>query len=245
MKYPETPESSSAGLVLSALRLVGSPHGISLGGLVHLLPFLTGTRSACRLVLGSGAARKFAAEVRATGREALLTSLSRRERGPDWFEFARSDASSDYQLLVVATDSVVAEELVHAEFDGRFRDSGSLLEYPPCCVDAYGKLSGDLEYWPSYYLRQSNVVSPWCNRLVYLWGKCCPTGELFPCSLNCSHAVALGKKNMDVLSALGLERLRQEICARAAEPLSVNAAGLVYRGMPIIPSDQEIVMELI
>lgn len=237
------PENFSPGLVLSALRLANGYNGISVAGLVHLLPFLTGHRSACRLVLGSDAAATLAADIRSAGQAAKSTPLSRRRLGTDWFEFARGDVSSDYHLLVVAADHAVAEELIDAEFEGRFYDSGRLLEYPACCVNAYGKLSEQSDYWPSYYLGQSNVASAWCNRLVYLWGECCPTGELFPCSLNCSHAVKLGKGNMDVLTKVGLGRLREEIFARAKAPLSVDAGGRVYRGSPLVASDRAIVME--
>lgn len=235
-------ENFSEGLVLGALRLAAGKHGISVAGLVHLLPFLTGKRSACRLVLGREAAHVLAADIQAAGQAALSAPLSRSQRGPDWFELERGDASSNKHLLVVATDRAIAEELVDAEFDGRFGDSGRLLEYPACCVDAYGLVTERLDYWPSYYLAQSNVVSPWCNRLTYLWGECCPTGELFPCSLNCSHAITMGKNNMDVLTTVGLERLRQEICVRSLTPLSVDASGRVYRGVPLVASDLAIVM---
>lgn len=244
-KSPKLPENFSTGLVLSALRLAGDYNGISVAGLVHVLPFLTGNRSACRLALGRDAALILAADVRAAGQAAVLVPLSRRQRGPDWFEFARGDASSDDQLLVIAKDQALAEELVDAEFDGRFCDSGRLLEYPACCVDAYGMLLEHTDYWPSYYLGQSNIVSPWCNRLIYLWGECCPTGELFPCSLNCPHAVTLGKRNMNVLTKVGLGRLRDEICARAKVPLSVDADGRVYRGLPAVASDRAIVTEFL
>lgn len=226
-----------------ALRLANGYKGISVAGLVHLLPFLTGNRSACRLVLGRDAAATLADHLRSAGQAVTFTPLSRRRRGPDWFEFARGDASSDYHLLVVAADHAVVEELVDAEFEGRFYDSGRLLQYPACCVDAYGKLSEQSNYWPSYYIGQSDVVSAWCNRLVYLWGECCPTGELFPCSLNCSRAVKLGKENMDVFTKVGLGRLRQEIFARAKAPLSIDASGRVYRGLPALLSDRAIVME--
>lgn len=237
------PENFSMELVLSTLRLASCYNGISVAGLVHLLPFLTGNRSACRLVLGHDAAVTLAADIRAAGQVASLKPLSRSLRGPDWFEFVRGDASSDDYLIVVSADRAIAEELVDAEFDGRFYDSGRLLEYPLCCIDAYSKLSEQSDYWPSYYLRQSNAVSAWCNRLVYLWGDCCPTGELFPCSLNCSHAVELGKLHMDVLTNLGLGRLRKEICARATAPLSVDKFGQVYRGQPVLPNDRAIIME--
>jgi hypothetical protein len=231
------------GLVLSALRLAGGCNGISLAGLVHLLPFLTGDRSACRLVLRRDTALLLAADVRAAGQAALLSPLRRRQRGPDWFEFSRGDPSSHDHLIVVAKNHTLAEELIDAEFDGRFLDSGRLLEYPSCCVDAYIMLSERSDYWPSYYLGQSDVVSAWCNRLVYLWGACCPTGELFPCNLNCSHAVMLGKRNMDVLTKVGLSRLREEIWTRATMPLSVDVDGRVFKGMPVVASDRAIVME--
>jgi len=245
MKNSETLENFSAKLIISALRLTRGPQGMSLGALVHLLPFLAGERSACRLVLPRDAASVFASEVRASGRVAVLASLSRFERGPDWFEFARGDAVSAEQLLVLATDRAVADELVDAEFGGRFRDSGRLLEYPACCVNAYGMLCEEADYWPNHYIRQSNIVSPWCNRLVYLWGDCCPTGELFPCSLTCSHAVALGKKNMEVLTTLGLERLREEIYTQATVPLFVKSDGRVYRGIPASAGDREIVVDIL
>lgn len=236
-------EDVSAELVLSALRLASSQNGLSVAGLVHLLPFLTGKRNACRLVLDREAAVAFAADVGKAGLTAVLAPLTRRERGPDWFDFRRGDACSDEQLLVLATDGAVAEEIADAEFDGRFRDSGRLLEYPSCCVEAYGKVSAQLDYWPSYYLDRSDVVSPWCNRLIYLWGECCPTGELFPCSLNCKQAVTLGKSNMDVLTAVGLGRLRLVICEKAMAPLSIDAGGRLYPGMPTAATDRAIVIE--
>jgi hypothetical protein len=47
---------------------------------------------------------------------------------------------------------------------------------------------------------------------------------------------------MDVLTTVGLERLRQEICVRSQTPLSVDASGRVYRGVPLVASDLAIVM---
>jgi hypothetical protein len=237
------PRDVSSELVLSALRLAGGRNGISVAGLVHLFPFLRGKRSACRLVLGRKAAFALTSDVRRVGMAAVSAPLSRRERGPDWFEFARGPDSSDLHLLVVATTRTGAEEIVAAEFDGRSLDSGRLLEYPSCCVDAYAELSRQGDYWPSHYLKQSNIVSPWCNRLIYLWGDCCPTGELFPCTLNCRHAVALGKSNMDVLTTLGLGRLRAAICERAMAPLSIDRDGRVYPGVPAAATDRAIIME--
>lgn len=231
--------------MLNALRLAGGSNGIPVAALVHLLPFLTGNRSACRLVVRRNAAWSLAADVRCAGLAAVLTPLSRRQRGPDWFEFLKGGPNSSHELLVVAKTDALAEELVEAELDGRFGDSGRMLEYPACCVEAYGTLSEHSSYWPSYYLGQSNVVSPWCNRLVCLWGGCCPTGELFPCSLTCSHAVTLGKKNMDVLTRVGLGRLRDDIWSRASAPLSVNFGKRVFRGAPEVPGDRAIVMEFL
>ena len=233
----------SRDLVLRVARLAGTKAGITVAGLVHLLPLLTGNRNTCRLVMGSDAASALAFDLGSAGLVTVLTPMSHQKLGDDWFELSRGSNSSNIKMVVVARDNQTAEEIVDAEFNGRFRDSGRLLEYPTCCVDAYGELNEYVAYWPSYYLKRSSTVSPWCNRLIYLWGACCPTGELFPCSLTCSHAVELGKSNMEALSAVGMHRLRSAICTTAQSPLRIDWNGRVHRGTPTTASDRSMVME--
>lgn len=224
--------------VLGALRLAAGENALSLSALVHVIPFLTGERRACRLVLDRRVADSLGEHLRELRVNVRRVPVVMRELGPDWWEFGPGPMASDHALLAMASDERRAEEIIAAEFEGRFQDSGRLLGYPSCCVAAYRAVSERHRYWPSYYLDQEFVVSPWCNRLVYLWGGSCPTGELFPCSLTCTHAIKLGKKNMAALENVGLARLRDLIWQMAAGPLCATAAGEVKRGLPAGSGDQ-------
>lgn len=218
---------------LRAIQLTGNERGLSVSGLIHLVPFLMGNRNACRLVLGTVEATLLARELKSNGRATILKPLERAKKGEDWLNFTLGSANSDYQMLVTSTNPQIAENVIDAEFSGNSRVSGKLLGYPLCCVTAYDEISDNHKYWPNFYLKQTNYISPWCNRFALLWGGCCPTGELFPCSLNCKQAIAMGKNNINELKRAGLGRLALMIWHQANEPLSLDSNGRIIKNSSV------------
>lgn len=113
--------------------------------------------------------------------------------------------------------------VLDAEESGRIDQAGILLGYPECCINAIDELNRSGLNWPLLLLeRTKGNANGYANRLASVWGGTSFTGELFPCSLDCEHAISLGKKAEIALWELGLNRLSREIQYMSQRSVMVN-----------------------
>ncbi len=133
-------------------------------------------------------------------------------------------------VCVVARDTGVAEFILHSEITGDARAAGIALGYPRCCVEGCADLLGP--QWASTLLRRSGdaVRFPcWANRLAIGWGGLSPIGEMYPCKLDCTNALEIGRAAVTALHEEGLERLASKVMEHALTPVQLDQDGGVKR----------------
>jgi hypothetical protein len=192
--------------------------------LPHLILFFAGSKPAIRLVLKNNIADSFQNCMRQLGYECMGAPISITQVGSHWGQLVPNGtiATTSHRILVASVDSKYAEYTLSLELHGESSEAGRLLGYPECCVDAYESLAREAQRWPDVLLARSPeplTVSMWCNRLASLWGGTCPTGELFPCSLQCPHAISYGKLADKLLRENDCELLANEICRQSLHPI--------------------------
>jgi hypothetical protein len=195
----------------------------------HLILFFTGEKKAVRLVLRDHTLKQLRHELDVMGYASADAPIDIRPIGAHWGQVESTKASKaaclsppTHSVLVLSRHQSDALQILDEELSGESMDSGRHLGYPECCVAAYPGLASRASDWPMALLSRGSVpwsVSMWCNRLASLWGGACPTGELYPCNLQCSAAIQLGKRADFLLRQHGFEELAEEICRQASRPL--------------------------
>lgn len=222
--------------LLNTIRALEGEPQFPLGVVPHLALLLAGRKEACRLVVSPSTASRIQS---APGNERLFFAIKPifvRKVGDSWCDFSYAKPSNsanhncDAVLLVIGRTDAICQAILRYELDGDGDSSGKALGYPSCCVAAYADLASNAASWPLHLLARTsgNKVSPWCNRLASLWGGCCPTGELFPCSLSCSKAIALGMSADEAIRTLGFGLIANEILRQSKEPLSLFGGEIVH-----------------
>ncbi len=204
----------------------------------HLILFFTGEKQAIRFVLKKQVSDQFRTCLEAMGYCGAESRISITQVGDNWGQIdaigdVRGGASDTHRLLVMAEDRATCGHVLELELSGDSADVGRLLGYPPCCVDAYADLAATAKAWPDALIAKSPHplnVSLWCNRLASLWGGTCPTGELFPCSLQCPNAIRYGQRSDVLLRQHGFAPLAAEIRRQASHPIYLLNGEVVTHG---------------
>jgi hypothetical protein len=195
----------------------------------HLILFFSGEKDAVRLVLRDHTLKQLHHELDGMGYASADTPIDIRPIGAHWGQVESTKASkaarlspTTHSVLVLSRNQSDALRILDEELSGESMDSGRRLGYPECCVAAYPGLASRASDWPMALLSRASVpwsVSMWCNRLASLWGGACPTGELYPCNLECPAAIQLGKRADFLLRQHGFAEIAEEICRQASRPL--------------------------
>ena len=93
------------------------------------------------------------------------------------------------------------------------------------------KISSSQDKWANTLIENSGPgpYPCWANRLATGWGGACFSGELFPCSLHCQNAIAIGRKTYNCLLDIGFEKLSREFLKQSLNPLIVNKNGKIEK----------------
>ena len=215
--------------------------------LPHLILFFAEQKRALRLVLSADLCASFQGFSEGWGYHCASADLLITQVGSHWGQIAsveRDSREASHRVLVVSANRDLSRQVLQMELFGESRDVGQALGYPECCVRAYPSLAQDAEHWPNTIIERSHRpghVSMWCNRLASLWGGTCPTGELFPCSLECDNAIEYGRLADRLLREHGFSLLADEICHQARRPIFLLDEEIVS-GHPLGVDATEIVI---
>lgn len=195
----------------------------------HLILFFSGEKDAVRLVLRDHTLKQLRHELDGMGYASADAPIGIKQVGAHWGQVESPQSSNaarslptTHSVLVLSRYKSDALEVLNEELSGESMESGRRLGYPECCVAAYPALASRASDWPMALLSRACVpwsVSMWCNRLASQWGGACPTGELYPCNLQCPAAIQLGKRADFLLRQHGFAELADEICRQASRPL--------------------------
>jgi len=134
-------------------------------------------------------------------------------------------------LLVLGNELSDVEDCYKNELNGDFRISGKYFNYPDCCINSYPAISSSQEKWANSLIENSGPgpYPCWANRLATGWGGACFSGELFPCSLHCENAIAIGRKTYNCLLDIGFKKLSREFLQQSLNPLIVHKNGKIEK----------------
>ena len=212
-----TYDSDLIQAAFDSIRVLQSQAVFPLSVMPHLALLLTGKKQVARFVLDSDVISKLCHSLASHGFASVRNPVAVQPHGNDWSQFEPTEAStssSAHEMVVLGRDLSLVRRVADLELNGEGWEVGRLLEYPDCCIEGYHELSQATSGWPEVMMQRSDDpfrINAWCNRFASLWGGVCPTGELFPCSLNCNKAVELGKDGDAALRELGLDGIADEI----------------------------------
>ena len=225
-----------AHALLSLVKMPGAPPSL----VPEIGLFAVGRKPVLRLVVDSFPTRTPLRRLMAAGLTVRQLPVSSRYVGGSWSTLAamstdlRADESPG-EMLVIARRALLADRFAEAEFSDH-RVAGELLGYPQCCIEAVRDYEAAGGRWPQRLARtaSSTSVDARANRLAADWGGISPVGELFPCSLECPAARAIGENGVGALRRLGLHRLAAEVVQHATTPVRIDTEG---RAVPVHAAD--------
>ena len=215
-----------------ALGLTATTSGLPSTCIPELALFVTRLKPVLRVVLGRDEANSLMRMAESAGVMHASLPVSTQEIGNTWSSLLTSDdANSALLMVVLGTDQRATEAVLHAEADGDIDLVGEALGYPRCCVAALPELSGAGALWArALVARSGSGPYPWtANRLATGWGGMSAVGELFPCSLHCPAANALGEASYVALLDIGLSRLAAALREQGLKAVDVRESGAVIR----------------
>lgn len=185
--------------------------------LPHLGLFLTKQKDALRLVVSNKTVSLIYPIISSSNLYYSQYPIQIATVSDSWSYFTESDLdTSTHIVIVIARDKLISSEILEEEIRGDYKKSGEMLGYPACCINGYADLADQASNWAEVLLKKSsNRVSFWCNRAASMWGGTCSSGELFPCSLTCKHAINYGKKADKALRDLGVHKIADAIIEQA------------------------------
>jgi hypothetical protein len=185
--------------------------------LPHVGLFLTEEKDALRLVVSNKTAFALYPIISSSNLYYSQYPIQIATVSDSWSYFTESDLdTSTHMVIVIARNETVSFEILEEEIRGDYKKAGKMLGYPICCINGYADLADQASYWVTILLQKSsNQVSFWCNRAASMWGGTCSSGELFPCSLTCKHAINYGKKADKALRDLGVHKIADTIIEQA------------------------------
>ncbi|VTY39421.1 Uncharacterised protein [Xylophilus ampelinus] len=182
--------------------------------------FASGRKHVLRIVIPTGARDEYIGEMTAVGVFATARELAIEASDGSWSTIggeasppAAPRPDSGLVGLYLARDAATSRAVASADAEDSGA-AGELFGYPACCVAAVGELGAAAGAWPQALVERSGSPDGWsaaANRIVADWGAVPPVGELFPCSLACSHAIRIGHEGHHALASFGLHRLAQRI----------------------------------
>ncbi len=133
------------------------------------------------------------------------------------------------KVYVISKNIEYSKKMLHAEFSNE-DEAGHLLDYPECCV-INNPIDQEREPWTftlydnAFNKNTTNFAQ--CNRLITEIGGISPTGEMFPCALDCKNAKKYSTKAINSLLNLNLKHIADEIIKRSQTSLYVLRSGEV------------------
>jgi hypothetical protein len=200
----------------SYLRLLSRVRDLPVPTLADAVLFAAGEKRALRFALSGPSAEAVRSWAEGEGLCVAGRRMAVRRVAEGWNvvepldETAPSALAGDRsELLIVSRDAALAAELCECEASGEPARAGVLLDYPPCCVEAYASHSRHPGGWIAAALAACDGAPPlcWCNRLPLAWQAPTFVGEIYPCSFRCSALAARGRRVHELLGALGLASL--------------------------------------
>ena len=197
--------------------------------LPHLALFLTKQKDALRLVISNKTAALLYPLVKISNLHFSHHPIQISTVSDTWSYFNESNLDvSTHVIIVISRNKKISADILEEEIRGDYKKSGKMLGYPSCCISGYADLSNQASNWVNVLLKKSsNRVSFWCNRTASMWGGSCPSGELFPCSLTCNHAINYGKKADKALRDLGVHKIADKIVEQSKIPIFINNGKIV------------------
>ena len=221
--------AGNARRVANALLTLASRYG-NIAASPEIARFATGTKPVIRMVVPLNSRSECEVLFESVGLDWEFRALHVEACGGTWNSISPPDglvAAANEAAVYVSHERSASLQAANADVSASDL-AGILFGYPACCVNAVSELAGAGESWPELLVRRSGAPDKWhaaANRVVADWGGIPPVGELFPCSLACPFAIALGIAGVDALVQLGLHRLAAQIRLDATRAWLLTEAG--------------------
>lgn len=208
----------------SWLKILQNEEKFPLSVIPHLALFLNGEKIALRLIVSNKVLSQIVELCDELQLNYAISCIKIEALSESWNSFDFCDTTiSTHNLIAISKDNFIANEIKYSELSGDYIKSGKLLGYPECCINSYLNVSDNVENWSYKLLKISNFkISPWCNRIASMWGGCCSSGELFPCSLTCKNAIKYGKQADLAMRNLGISKIADLILSQAQKKLYLS-----------------------
>ena len=112
---------------------------------------------------------------------------------------------------------------------------GKLYQYPICCINAYKEIENG-KFWVESILDKTkkNIHLFYANKLAYLFDQSSIIYDYFPCSLDCSKTIKIGKYYEELLIKVELNEMYSKIKNNLKKPILIGDGFLVQtNGFPI------------
>jgi hypothetical protein len=209
-----------------------SDHSVQLSILPEFISFLNGRKRIIRIVSDSTEKPFDISLFRKNGFHVSETNLyctsERNSFGCLTTTPLASLPKTEYKLvrmISISRQKEVLQEFQIAETVGDVEKAGFMLGYPECCVRNVEAINILSHKWATYYLdnyESASLASPYANRFPIAWGGISVVGELFPCSLNCIHAINYARAMMEDLVGLGFQRIHEVILNHSMRPVHIH-----------------------
>ena len=225
---------SNRNILGKFLSLYQGTDQISIANLSEIILFTCGINRVLRLVVKPD----FASQIQRSFITDNLYFLSGKSylsvKDNGWVSISNIPIDSEMRtqtLLVLGNKKSDVRDCFENELNGEFRISGKYFNYPDCCINSYPSISSSQDKWANTLIENSGPgpYPCWANRLATGWGGACFSGELFPCSLHCQNAIAIGRKTYNCLLDIGFEKLSREFLKQSLNPLIVNNNGKIEK----------------
>lgn len=117
------------------------------------------------------------------------------------------------------------DDFEYAELYGDILKAGKYLGYPDCCVNNVENINKLNSKWATFYLedfQKNKIANHFTNRFPITWGGISVIGELFPCSLMCSHAIEYSKKMYSDVIEFGFNQISDAMIIHSLKPVFIN-----------------------
>lgn len=135
--------------------------------------------------------------------------------------------------VIVARDSVTAQDGQRIDDSGTALECGTMLGYPRCCVDAYARIEAGADWLEllRYALPAGPVSLPFhANVVEGLFSRSALHPDFFPCTLGCPHAMALVRELLGAGLSCGLEEELAEGADRMRACVAILSGAAVRLG---------------
>jgi hypothetical protein len=217
-----------SSILPSYLRLLSRVRDLPVPTVADAVLFAAGEKRALRFAVPAPSAEAVRCWADAEGLAVASELMVARPVAEGWNVVEPLDASAPppppetlSEVVIVARDRALAEELCGCEVSGSPARAGELLDYPSCCIEAYASHSRHPGGWIAAALAPCEGAPPlcWCNRLPLVWQAPTFIGEVYPCSFRCPRLAARGKRVYELLGSFGLEALARHTLEQTLRPV--------------------------